>query len=40
VNFGGNPDHQLSAGIFSGFVTIGRCRKWLTDIHSYWFARW
>jgi len=35
-------------GLFSGFVTIGRYRKWLTVInlllnpviHSYWFTRW
>jgi len=27
-------------GLHTGFVTIGRYGKWLTDIHSYWFARW
>jgi len=26
-------------GLFSGFITTGRYRKWLADIHSYWFAR-
>ena len=36
-----NPDHRLNTGIvFFEFVTIGRYGKWLTDIHSYWFARW
>jgi len=35
LNFGGDLDHYLDTGIFSGFMTIGRYGKWLTDIHSY-----
>jgi len=35
LNFGGDPDHRLD----TGFVTIGRYGKWLTDIHSYSFVR-
>ena len=35
LNFGGDPDHRPDTGLFSGFVTIGRYGKWLTDIHSY-----
>jgi len=31
LNFGGDPDHRLDTGIVSGFVTIGRYRKWSTD---------
>jgi len=31
-NFGGDPDHRLQ-GLFSGFVTVGRYGKWLTDIN-------
>jgi len=34
LNFGGDPDHCLDAGLFSGFVTIGRYRKWLTAAHT------
>jgi len=33
LNFGGDPDHRLDTGLFSGFVTIGRYRKWLTHIN-------
>jgi len=31
LNFGGDPDHRLDTGLISGFVTIGRYGKWLTD---------
>jgi len=30
LNFGGDPDHVWIQGLFSGFVTIGRYREWLT----------
>jgi len=35
LNLGGDTDHRLDTGLFSGFVTIGRYGRWLTDIHSY-----
>ena len=28
LDFGGDPDHRLDTGIFSGFVTVGRYGKW------------
>ena len=33
IRFGSDPDHRLNTGLFSGFVTIGRYGKWLTDIN-------
>jgi len=36
----GLPSVIYIQGLFSGFVTIGRYGKWLTDIHLYWFTRW
>jgi len=33
LNFGGDPDHRLDTGLFSGFVTPERYGKWLTDIN-------
>jgi len=35
LDFGGDPVTVWIQGLFSGFVTIGRYGKWLTDIHSY-----
>jgi len=33
LNFGGDPDHRLDAGIVFRILTIGRYGKWLTDIN-------
>jgi len=33
LNFGGDPDDRMDIEIVSGFVTIGRYGKWLTDIN-------
>jgi len=33
LNFGGSPVTVWIRGLFSGFVTIGRYGKWLTDIN-------
>jgi len=33
LHFGGDLVHRLDTGIVSGFVTIGRYGKWLTDIN-------
>jgi len=33
LHFGGDLDHCLVQGLFSGFVTIGRYRKWLANIN-------
>jgi len=33
LNFGSNPITIWIRGLFSGFVTIGRYGKWLTDIN-------
>ena len=33
LNFGGDPENRLDTGIISGFITIGRYGKWLTDIN-------
>jgi len=40
LNLGGDPVTFWMQRLLSEFVTIRRCGKWLTDIHSYWFARW
>ena len=37
LNFGGDPDHRLDTEIVFWIRHYG---KWLTDIHSYRFARW
>jgi len=39
LTFGGYPDRRLYTGIVFRPRPIGRYEKWLTDIHSYWFAR-
>ena len=33
LDFGSDPDNRLNTELFSGFVTIGRYGKWLTDIN-------
>jgi len=33
LNFDGDPDHRLDAGIVFRILTIGRYGKWLTDIN-------